>query len=48
MVDVLMKEEVELTYMVLHVTEVVEKYFEEGIIHGFGFIDPSLCDTLLI
>ena len=48
MVDVLPEEEVELTDMMLHVTEVVEKYFEEGLIHGFGFIDPSLCGTLLI
>ncbi len=48
LVDVLPKEEVELAYMVLNVTEVVQKDFEERIIHGFGFIDPALGGELLV
>jgi hypothetical protein len=48
MVDVLPEEEVELPYMVLHVTQVVDEDFEEGVIHGFGFIDPALGGELLI
>jgi hypothetical protein len=42
LIDVLPEEEVELPHMVLHMSEVVEEDFEEGIIHGFGFIDPTL------
>jgi len=34
--------------MVLYVTEVVQEDFEEGIIHGFGFIDPALGGKLLV
>jgi hypothetical protein len=47
-VDVLPEEEVQLPYMVLHMSEVVEDDFENGIIHGFGFIDPPLGGELLI
>jgi hypothetical protein len=48
MVDVLPEEEVELPHMVLHMSEVVEKDFEKGVIHGFGFIDPPLGCELLV
>ena len=47
-VNVLAEEEVELPYMVLHMSEVVEKDFEKGVIHGFGFIDPPLGCELLV
>jgi hypothetical protein len=45
---VLPKEEVELPYMMLHVPQVVEEDFEKGVIHGFGFIDPTLRGELLV
>jgi hypothetical protein len=48
MVDLLPEEEVELPYMVLQVPQVVEEDFEEGVIHGFGFIDPTLGGELLV
>ena len=48
MVDMLPEEEVQLPYVVLYVTEVVKEDFEEGVIHGFGFIDPALGGELLI
>jgi hypothetical protein len=42
------EEEVELADVVLHVTEVVEEDFKQGVIHCFGFVDPALGGKLLI
>jgi hypothetical protein len=48
LVDVLTEEEVELSDMVLYVAKVVKEDFEEGVIHGSGFIDPALGGELLV